>query len=114
MYRPRRVHVLFLAAILVFAAGPSGAPAQLRPQPVAELPGRATLELLLRKLSSNLVRSADPFPFNSGPRTGALVEAEVGQGRWIDIGLGLWRQLPAGTDGAYQLLANLLSLGADR
>jgi hypothetical protein len=26
------------------------------------------------------------------------------------IGLGLWRQLPAGTTGAYELLANLLSL----
>ena len=26
------------------------------------------------------------------------------------VGLGLWRQLPAGTDGAYQLLANLISL----
>jgi alkylated DNA nucleotide flippase Atl1 len=24
--------------------------------------------------------------------------------------LGLWRQLPAGTDGAYQLLANLIGL----
>ena len=34
----------------------------------------------------------------------------IGKGRWIYLGLGLWRQLPAGTDGAYQLLANLLSL----
>ena len=33
------------------------------------------------------------------------------QGRWIYTGLGLWRQLPAGVDGAYRLLANLLSLG---
>ena len=40
----------------------------------------------------------------------ALVEARVGKGRWIYVGLGLWRQLPAGTDGAYRLLANLLSL----
>jgi hypothetical protein len=63
---------------------------------------------------TDLVRSADPFPFNSGPRTGALVEARVGDGRWIYIGLGLWRQLPAGTDGAYQLMANLLSLGKAR
>ncbi len=59
----------------------------------------------------DLVRSQDPFPFNAGPKTGALVEARVGKGRWIYIGLGLWRQLPAGTDGAYRLLANLLSLG---
>ena len=59
----------------------------------------------------DLVRLTDPFPFNAGPKTGALVEAKVGKGRWIYIGLGLWRQLPAGTDGAYRLLANLLSLG---
>jgi hypothetical protein len=26
------------------------------------------------------------------------------------VGLNLWRQLPSGTDGAYQLLANLISL----
>jgi hypothetical protein len=62
----------------------------------------------------DLVRMTDPFPFNPGPKTGALVEAKVGKGRWIYIGLGLWRQLPAGTDGAYRLLANLLSLGARR
>ena len=59
----------------------------------------------------DLVRAQDPFPFNAAPHTGALVEAKVGKGRWIYIGLGLWRQLPAGTDGAYRLLANLLSLG---
>ena len=28
----------------------------------------------------------------------------------VGLGLGLWRQLPAGTSGAYQLLANLISL----
>jgi len=27
------------------------------------------------------------------------------------VGLNLWRQLPAGTDGAYELFANLISLG---
>ena len=59
----------------------------------------------------DLLRSADPFPYNAGPRTGILVEARVGRGRWIYTGLGLWRQLPAGVDGAYRLLANLLSLG---
>jgi LmbE family N-acetylglucosaminyl deacetylase len=62
----------------------------------------------------DLIRLEDPFPLNKGPKTGALVEARVGRGRWIYIGLGLWRQLPAGTDGAYQLMANLLSLGARR
>lgn len=62
----------------------------------------------------DLVRMSDPFPYNAGARTGALVEAAHGKGRWIYIGLGLWRQLPAGTDGAYELLANLLSLGHER
>ena len=59
----------------------------------------------------DLVQLEDPFPFNKGPKRGALVEARVGKGRWIYLGLGLWRQLPAGTEGAYQLLANLLSAG---
>src|SRR5262245_15238820 len=59
----------------------------------------------------DLLRSEDPFPYNAGPKTGILVEARVGKGRWIYTGLGLWRQLPAGTDGAYRLLANLISLG---
>ena len=59
----------------------------------------------------DLLQSADPFPYNAGPRTGALVEARYGKGRWLYTGLVLWRQLPAGTDGAYRLLANLLSLG---
>jgi hypothetical protein len=59
----------------------------------------------------DLVQLEDPFPFNKGPKRGALVEARVGKGRWMYLGLGLWRQLPAGTEGAYQLLANLLSAG---
>jgi hypothetical protein len=59
----------------------------------------------------DLVQLEDPFPFNKGMKRGALVEAKVGKGRWIYVGLGLWRQLPAGTDGAYALLANLLSAG---
>ena len=62
----------------------------------------------------DLVELADPFPDNAGPKRGALVEARVGKGRWIYVGLGLWRQLPAGTDGAYRLLANLISLGVPR
>ena len=35
----------------------------------------------------------------------------MGRGHWVYVGLNLWRQLPAGTDGAYKLLANLVSLG---
>ena len=55
---------------------------------------------------------ADPFPNNPGDKRGALVEAGYGKGRWIYIALGLWRELPAGVDGAYPILANLISLGA--
>ena len=59
----------------------------------------------------DLLELEDPFAYNKGAKRGALVEAKVGQGRWIYVGLGLWRQLPAGTDGAYRLMANLISLG---
>jgi LmbE family N-acetylglucosaminyl deacetylase len=60
----------------------------------------------------DLVSIEEPFPYNKGVKRGALVEARYGQGRWVYIGLGLWRELPAGVDGAYLLLANLVSLGA--
>jgi LmbE family N-acetylglucosaminyl deacetylase len=56
-----------------------------------------------------LLSSEDPFPKNPGPKKGLLVDAPVGKGTWTYVGLGLWRQLPAGTPGAYRLLANLLS-----
>jgi len=59
---------------------------------------------------TDLVELQDPFEYNKGPKRGALVEARVGSGRWIYLGLGLWRQLPAGTPGAYALMANLVSL----
>jgi len=59
---------------------------------------------------TDLIEFTEPFPYNKGIKRGALVEAKVGQGRWIYVGLGLWRQLPAGTDGAYRLMANLISL----
>ena len=59
----------------------------------------------------DLVQLEDPFALNPGAKTGALVEANYGKGRWVYVGLNLWRQLPSGTDGAYQLLANLISLG---
>jgi LmbE family N-acetylglucosaminyl deacetylase len=58
----------------------------------------------------DLVSMVDSFKDNPGEKRGSLVEARVGKGRWIYLGLGLWRQLPAGTSGAYQLLANLISL----
>ena len=59
----------------------------------------------------DLIELVEPFELNAGPKRGALVEAQVGRGRWLYVGLGLWRQLPAGTEGAYHLLANLISLG---
>jgi hypothetical protein len=59
---------------------------------------------------ADLVSMTDSYKDNPGEKLGALVEARVGKGRWLYVGLALWRQLPAGTDGAYQLMANLLSL----
>jgi hypothetical protein len=59
----------------------------------------------------DLVSMTDSFKDNPGEKLGSMVEGKVGKGRWIYLGLGLWRQLPAGTEGAYQLLANLISLG---
>ena len=50
----------------------------------------------------------DPFEFNKGAKRGALVEARIGKGRWIYVGLSLSRQLEAGVPGAYRLLENLL------
>jgi GlcNAc-PI de-N-acetylase/NPCBM-associated, NEW3 domain of alpha-galactosidase len=58
----------------------------------------------------DLVSMVDSFPDNPGEKLGSFVEAKVGKGRWFYLGLGLWRQLPAGTPGAYELLANLLAV----
>ncbi|HEX4348349.1 MAG TPA: PIG-L family deacetylase [Vicinamibacterales bacterium] len=60
----------------------------------------------------DLVEMTDSFANNPGDKRGALVEATYGKGRWMYIGLGLWRELPAGVNGSYQLLANLISLGS--
>jgi LmbE family N-acetylglucosaminyl deacetylase len=59
----------------------------------------------------DLVQLTDPFPNNPGAKRGALVEGEYGKGRWYYVALGLWRELPAGVDGAYPILANLISIG---
>jgi hypothetical protein len=61
-----------------------------------------------------LLASEDPWEYNRGVKKGMLVEARYGQGRWIYIGLGFFRQLPAGVPSAYKLFANLLSLGSRR
>jgi hypothetical protein len=58
----------------------------------------------------DLVSMTDSFQDNPGDKLGSFVEARVGRGRWIYLGLGLWRQLPAGTPGAYQLMENLIAL----
>jgi LmbE family N-acetylglucosaminyl deacetylase len=60
---------------------------------------------------TDLIQIHEPFEHNEGWKKGALVTADVGRGRWIFVGLGLWRQVTAGTDGAFQLLANLASRG---
>jgi LmbE family N-acetylglucosaminyl deacetylase len=60
---------------------------------------------------TDLIQIHEPFEHNVGWKKGALVTANVGKGRWIFVGLGLWRQAAAGTDGAFQLLANLASRG---
>jgi hypothetical protein len=62
------------------------------------------------KKYTDLVAMTDSFKDNPGEKLGSMVEGNLGKGRWIYLGLGLWRQLPAGTEGAYQLLANLISL----
>jgi hypothetical protein len=59
----------------------------------------------------DLLQVFEPFDNNKGWKKGALVEASVGKGHWTYVGLGLWRQLAAGTDGSYQLMANLISRG---
>jgi LmbE family N-acetylglucosaminyl deacetylase len=59
----------------------------------------------------DVIQVHEPFEHNVGWKRGALVSAAVGKGQWIFVGLGVWRQVAAGTDGAYQLLANLVSRG---
>ncbi len=57
----------------------------------------------------DILAAADPWPKNPGEKKGLLTVAPVGNGTWTYVGLGLWRQLPAGTPGAYRILANLIS-----
>ena len=40
----------------------------------------------------DLLATADPFEYNAGDKLGSLVELRHGEGRWIYVGLGLWRQ----------------------
>lgn len=44
------------------------------------------------------------------PLNGSLVIAEYGKGRFVYTGLAFFRQLPAGVEGAYRLIANIIAL----
>jgi LmbE family N-acetylglucosaminyl deacetylase len=57
----------------------------------------------------DLLAATDPWPNNPGEKKGMLTVASLGKGTWTYVGIGLWRQLPAGTPGAYRILANLIS-----
>ena len=58
---------------------------------------------------ADLLAATDPWPNNPGEKKGMLTVAPLGRGTWTYVGIGLWRQLPAGTPGAYRILANLIS-----
>jgi LmbE family N-acetylglucosaminyl deacetylase len=58
-----------------------------------------------------LLASADP---GEEPRLGGLVVAEHGRGTYVYCGYSLFRQLPAGIQGAFRLFANLLAIPAVR
>ena len=58
-----------------------------------------------------LLASADP---GEDPKLGGLLVAEYGRGTYIYCGYSLFRQLPAGVQGAFRLFANLLALPAVR
>lgn len=57
---------------------------------------------------TDILAASDPWPFNPGEKKGLLTVAQLGDGTWTYVGLGLWRQLPAGVPGAYRILANLI------
>ena len=58
---------------------------------------------------TDLLASTDTWPNNAGEKRGLLTVATLGKGTWTYVGLGLWRQLPAGTPGAYRIMANLIA-----
>jgi LmbE family N-acetylglucosaminyl deacetylase len=57
---------------------------------------------------TDVLAATDPWAFNPGEKKGMLTVAQLGKGTWTYVGLGLWRQLPAGVPGAYRILANLI------
>jgi hypothetical protein len=58
-----------------------------------------------------LLRMNDP---GEPPADGSLLVAAHGRGHVVYTGLSFFRQLPAGTPGAYRLFENLIALGAAR
>jgi LmbE family N-acetylglucosaminyl deacetylase len=58
-----------------------------------------------------LLACADP---GEDPQRGGLLVAEHGRGTYVYCGYSLFRQLPAGVQGAFRLFANLLALPAVR
>ena len=57
--------------------------------------------------------SRSPSPTTRGPSAARWSKPRSARAdRSLYSGVGLWRQLPAGTDGAYRLMANLISLGS--
>jgi LmbE family N-acetylglucosaminyl deacetylase len=58
-----------------------------------------------------LLASADP---GEDPKAGGLIVADYGRGTYVYCGYSLYRQLPAGVQGAFRLFANLLALPAIR
>ena len=60
-------------------------------------------------VNKEVLAATDAWPYNAGEKVGLLTTAQLGKGTWTYVGLGLWRQLPAGTPGAYRILANLIA-----
>jgi LmbE family N-acetylglucosaminyl deacetylase len=50
---------------------------------------------------------------SEAPKKGSLLVAPLGDGYFVYTGLSFFRELPAGVPGAYRLIANMISLGAN-
>ena len=50
---------------------------------------------------------------SEAPKQGSLLVAPLGDGYFVYTGLSFFRELPAGVPGAYRLIANMISLGAN-
>lgn len=61
-----------------------------------------------------LLEIQDPWPYNNEPKRGSLMISNYGRGSYVYTGLAFFRQLPAGTEGAFRLWANLISYGIQK